>query len=122
MSLGEYLHEKAEESRHNETIGYLIVITGSIFWLSGTLVTVVIESNPNWFLFLPYHLTSHPYSLMGLSTTLIGIVLLCLGIVLIIHYALERSWYMQELRKAQTTQMEKMRRKRKVVLMPKQHA
>ncbi|MEM3752287.1 MAG: hypothetical protein QXM65_04970 [Candidatus Bathyarchaeia archaeon] len=31
MLFSEYLHEKAEESRHNETIGYLIIIIGSVF-------------------------------------------------------------------------------------------
>jgi len=122
MSLREYLHEKAEESRHNEIIGYLIVIVSSIFLLGGTLITVVTEENPSWFLFLPYHITHHPYSLLGLAYTLMGTVLLCLGIVLIVHYAIERSWYMNELRKAQANEIEKMQRRRRIVLSPKQDA
>lgn len=35
MSFSDYLHEKAEESRHNETVGYLIIIVGSIFFVGG---------------------------------------------------------------------------------------
>lgn len=31
MLFSEYLHEKAEESRHNKTVGYLITIIGSVF-------------------------------------------------------------------------------------------
>lgn len=120
MSLGEYLHEKAEESRHNETIGYLILLIGSSFLLNGITITVVTADNPNWFLFIPYHITSHPYSLLALASSLLGTVLLCLSLILIIHYALERSWYMQELRKAQALETEKMQRRRKrVVLSPK---
>lgn len=111
MSLQDYLHEKAEESRHNETIGYLITVIGSIFFVGGTLETVITIENPNWFLFIPYQLTPHPYSLLGLALSLIGIVLLALGIVLCVHYAMERSWYMEELRKSQTLEERTMRRR-----------
>jgi len=57
MLFSEYLHEKAEESRHNETIGYLITIIGSIFFVGGLLETVITVENPEWFLIIPYHLT-----------------------------------------------------------------
>jgi len=113
MSLQDYLHEKekAEESRHNETIGYLITVIGSIFFVGGTLETVVTIENPSWFLFIPYQLTPHPYSLLGLALSLIGIVLLVLGVVLCVHYALERSWYMEELRKSQTIEAKRVGRR-----------
>ena len=42
MSLRDYLHEKAEESRHNESIGYFIIIIGSIFFVGGSLITASI--------------------------------------------------------------------------------
>jgi len=113
MSLREYLHEKAEESRHNETIAYLIITIGTTFLIGGALITVTTTQNPNWFLFIPYQITSHPYSLLGLSYTLIAIVLLCLGIALAVKYALERAWYMEEMRKAQTQEEEKVRRGRR---------
>jgi len=96
MSLCDYLHEKAEESRHNEIIGYLIIITGSIFPIGGIIETVVVSENPRWFLFIPYGITGDVSSVVGLAFNFVGLVLLGLGIALCIHYALERSWYMAE--------------------------
>ena len=41
MLFSEYLHEKAEGSRHNETIGYVIIIIGSVFFVGGLLETII---------------------------------------------------------------------------------
>lgn len=112
MSFRDYLHEKAEESRHNETVGYLIAILGSIFLVGGILETVIKVENPDWFLFFPYKLTPHGYSLLGLVFTLMGLVLFILGIILVIHYALQRGWYMEELSKTQRIEERKFRTKR----------
>jgi hypothetical protein len=114
MLFSEYLHEKAEESRHNETVGYLIIIIGSIFLMGGLLETVIKVENPEWFLIIPYHLTPHPYSLLGLSLTSIGFVLLCLGLAISIHYARERGWYMKELHKAHATEEQKIKTGKKM--------
>ena len=109
MALMEYLHEKAEESRHNEIVGHLIAITGVIFLIGGTIVTVSAVPDPDWFLFVPYKLASHPYSLIGLVFTVLGYILLSFGIIFSIHYAAERSWYMGRLHDTQTEAEEKLR-------------
>jgi cytochrome c biogenesis factor len=109
MLFSDYLHEKAEESRHNETVGYLIIITGSIFFVGGLLETVIKVENPEWFLIIPYHVTSHPYSLLGLALTSVGLVLLFLGIAISFHYARERGWYIKELQKAHSLEERKLK-------------
>lgn len=101
MALRDYLHEKAEESRHNETLAFLIVVIGVNFLVGGMVATVVAVESPEWLLFIPYKLNSHPYSLVGLSFTSIGLVLLVLGIVFSIHSALQRSLYMDRLKESQ---------------------
>jgi formate-dependent nitrite reductase membrane component NrfD len=114
LLFSEYLHEKAEESRHNETVGYLIVIIGSLFFIGGLLVTVITVTDPQWFLIIPYHLTPNPYSLLSLSMTSVGLTLLIVGLALGIHYARERSWYMQELRKSHSMEEQTLKLDRKV--------
>jgi len=104
-----YLHEKAEESRHNESMGFLIAILGSVFLVGGTLQTLVTVQRPQWFLIFPYQLGSSPYDFLGLAFTILGIVLFLGGIVLGVYYASQRSWYFNALKESYKLEEEKLR-------------
>ncbi len=99
-SIKEYLHEKAEESRHNETTAYLMFIAGAVFFVGGLLATIYSGENLKWLIFLPYNLASHPASFLGLTLTLSGIALSVYGVVVGILYARKRAFYMQQLYQA----------------------
>jgi len=104
-----YLHEKAEESRHNESIGFLIAILGAVFLIGGILQTLVTVQRPQWFLIFPYQLGSSPYDFLGLAFTLLGVVLFLGGIVLGVYYASQRSWYFNALKENYRLEEEKLR-------------
>jgi len=116
LLFSEYLHEKAEESRHNELIGYLITIIGSVFFVGGLLETIItteiVGEELGWFLIFPYHFTPNPDSLLGTSLTSVGTVLIILGVLLAIHYARERSWYMKELHRSHSVEEQKVKTER----------
>ena len=95
----DYVHERAEESRHNETLAYLMFMAGAIFFVGGVLETVIVTENPDWFLFFPYKITPHAPNLLGLFMVLSGFMLLVLGIALGIHYVLDRTFYSNQLKK-----------------------
>jgi len=104
-----YLHEKAEESRHNESVGFLIAILGSVFLIGGMLQTLVTVQRPQWFLIFPYQLGSSPYDFLGLSFTILGVALFMGGIVLGVYYASQRSWYFNALKESYRLEEEKLR-------------
>jgi hypothetical protein len=104
-----YLHEKAEESRHNESVGFLIAILGSVFLIGGILQTLVTIQRPQWFLIFPYQLGASPYDFLGLSFTLLGVILFLGGIVLGVYYASQRSWYFNALKESYRLEEEKLR-------------
>lgn len=113
-SFKEYLHEKADESRHNETAAYLMFLTGAIFFVGGVIMTISRTQNPSWFIFFPYNPTSDPTSLLGLALTLSGIALLVYGFAVGIYYSRQRKWYMKELSKAHSFVKNSVNRKRSV--------
>lgn len=105
MSFKDYLHEKAEESRHNESVAYLMFLAGAVFFVGGILETISLASlgvvdAPKWFFFIPYHTKAHAGAVLGLSMIITGLSLIVFGIVSGIIYSRDRRWYMQELRKA----------------------
>ena len=99
--------EKVEESRHNETLAYLMFMEGAIFFVGGLLETEITTENPDWFLFFPYKITPHASSLLGLFMVLSGFMLLVSGIVLCIHYELDRAFYLDPLKEVNANKKNK---------------
>jgi heme/copper-type cytochrome/quinol oxidase subunit 1 len=100
MSFRDYLHEKAEESRHNETLAYQMFLAGAVFLVGGILENLSLSAEPSWFLIIPYSAESNAAAFLGLALMLSGISLIVFGIAAGLTYSHDRSWYMQELRKA----------------------
>ena len=114
VSSMDYVQKKVEESRHNETLAYLMFMAGAIFFVGGILETAVTTENPEWFLFFPYNIAPHAYSLLGLFMVLVGFMLLVLGIVLCIHYALDRTFYLDQLKEACAVNVSKKNKELKI--------
>ena len=118
MSFRDYLHEKAEESRHNETVAYLMFLAGTVFFVGGLPETLIINSllgkNPEWFLFIPYYAETHAGAVLGLALIISGLTLIVFGIASGINYSRDRNWYMTELRKANSIEEVLMSRKQTV--------
>jgi len=111
-SVKEYLHEKAEESRHNEIAAYLMFLTGAVFFVGGVLMTISRTENPSWFMFFPYNPMPDTTSVLGLALTVSGITLLVYGVAVGVYYSRKRTWYMQELSKAHSFVKNSVNRKR----------
>lgn len=113
LSFSYYLHEKAEESRHSESIAYCIAIMGTVFLTGGMIQTLVTVQRPQWFLIFPYQLGASPLDFLGLGFTLIGVMLLLAGIFLGVHYGAQRLWYTNALKDAYRFEEEKLRSRMK---------
>jgi hypothetical protein len=100
LSVGDYLHEKAEGSLHNEMSAYLVFIAGAIFFVGEVLEIVTITRSPDRLVFFPYQTASEPLGIPGLALTISGILLLAYGFEIGFHYTHDRVWYMKELYKA----------------------
>ena len=115
LSFSYYLHEKAEESLHNEAMGLLIAVIGSVFMIGGIIQTVVTVQRPQWFLIFPYQTGSSPYDFLGLAFTLVGIVILLAGVGLGIYYGAQRVWYTNALKEAYRFEEDKLKGQKKVL-------
>ena len=100
MSFRDYLHEKAEESRHNETLAYLMFLTGAVFFVGGVLETLSLSGSPNWLLVFPYYTQPVAGAVVGLALITSGSALIVFGIAAGISRSRDRGWYMKELHKA----------------------
>ena len=94
MSFREYLHEKAEESRHNETCAYLMFLAGTMFFIGGILETLTLNvgEDPRWFIFIPYYTEPFAGAILGLTLIISGLSLIVFGIVAGLTYSRDRGW------------------------------
>ena len=99
LSLQDYLREKSEESRYNQTQAHLLVVLGVVLFSVGTLLTVLVTESPDWFLIIPYCIEPTPCHLLGLFFTLTGLASVVSGGILSVKYRLNRGQYLSELRK-----------------------
>lgn len=113
LNFSYYLHDRAEESRHNEAMGLLIAVIGAVFMVGGILQTVMTAQRPQWFLIFPYQAGSSPYEILGLSFTLVGIVVLLIGFGLAIYFGAQRVWYNSALKETYRAEEEKLRAQKK---------
>jgi hypothetical protein len=100
MSIQDYLHERAEESRHNEVIAYMMFLAGSIFTVGGIISSLSFSEAPNWVLFVPFFTGFTEGMFLELLFLVLGLSLIVVGIAAGLHYCHDRSWYMRELCKA----------------------
>jgi hypothetical protein len=100
MSIHDYLHEKAAESRHNETLAYIMFLAGSVFFVGGIISSLVMSRETSWFLFIPYIADFTQAMFLEMSFLLVGIFLGVAGIAAGLHYYRARNWYLKELSKA----------------------
>ena len=110
--LSYHMHEKAEESRHNEAKSLLTSVLGSVFLVGGIIQAVVIVQKPQWFLIFPYQIGSSPYELLGLAFTILGLTLFLVGIILGVYCRAQRLWYGNELKEIYKIEEEKLRAKK----------
>ena len=100
MSFRDYLHERAEESRHNETLACLMFVAGAVFFVGGVLIALSLGAQPSWFLVIPYYTEANPGTILSLMLIFSGITLTFFGIFAGFFYSRHRGCYMQELHKA----------------------
>lgn len=75
-------------------------LAGAIFLVGGILESLSLSREPSWFLIIPYSAESNAAAFLGLALMISGISLIVFGIAAGLMYSHDRSWYMQELRKA----------------------
>jgi hypothetical protein len=103
MSAQDYFHEKAGESRHNEMVGYVMFLAGSVFFVGGILSALSMSGEPNWFLLIPYMSNSMQALYLELAFVVFGLFLMVAGMAFGLHANHDRSLYMRELCEAQNS-------------------
>jgi hypothetical protein len=103
MSAQDYFHEKAGESRHNEMVGYVMFLAGSVFFVGGILSALGTSEEPNWFLLIPYVPNSAQALYLELAFLVFGLFLIVIGLAFGLHANHDRSLYMRELGEARNS-------------------
>jgi hypothetical protein len=86
--------EKIQESRQNETISYIVFITGSIFFIVGFLDTITSIGTPAWLLFVPYKLEAPNFDFVSFFLELCGLMFLAIGFCSCVYYKSDREYYL----------------------------
>lgn len=89
----EILQEKIREARHNELIGFGLLVLGLAVTFAGLFLGTIQETTP----ILGAYVISHPYASMALTITLLGLLMTILGSVFVTYSATNRSQNMKEL-------------------------
>ena len=110
MSIHDYLHEKAAESRHNETLAFIMFLTGTVFGVGGIISSLVMSQEPSWFLFIPYIADFSQAMFLEIALLVVGFALCISGIAIGLHYYRDRNWYLQQLAKAKDDANQKPQR------------
>jgi len=114
MSFTDFLHENAQNSRHDEIISYIMFLAGVIFFIGGVVESLMLNETPKWFIFIPYHTDPLAGAVLGLAMTISGLTLMVYGITAGLRYSRNRRWYMQEIGKAMSKEEIAMKIKKKV--------
>jgi len=103
MSAQDYFHEKAGESRHNEMLGYIMFLAGSVFFVGGVLSALSMSGEPEWFLLIPYVSNSTQALYLELAFLITGLFMMVGGISFGFYSNYDRSMYMKELCEAKNS-------------------
>ncbi len=109
-----YLHERAEESRHNESMGLLVAAIGSIFLVGGLLQTIGTMERLQISLSSINQVWSSTFGFLGFSFMILGITMFLVGLILAAHYAAHRSWYGNALKEKYKIEEEELKTQKKI--------
>ncbi len=76
------------------------------------LESLSLTENAEWFVFIPYHKQPLAGAVLGLAMIISGLTLIVFGIGTGINYSHDRSWYIQELKKASLLEKKSLARER----------
>ena len=100
----DFVWDRIQESRKNQIISYLILITGVTFFSGGFLETITSSGNPTWLLFIPYKLEPLTQNFVSLFILISGFMFSILGLSSCIYYKFDRECYFNLIKEDDTKQ------------------